>query len=81
MESRSGNQLNTGSYTFASPAPQFRLNTTIARIDWIPTSAKQPRLRRVAICRKTRSLGVEQFPAFTSYGVNFAACAALQSRR
>lgn len=32
-----GDQLNTGSYTFSSPAPQ-RLNTSIVRLDWTPSS-------------------------------------------
>jgi hypothetical protein len=33
----SGDGLNTGSYTFSSPNP-IRLNTTIGRIDWTPSS-------------------------------------------
>jgi hypothetical protein len=50
---------NTGSYTFASPAPAT-LNTSIARLDWDP-SAKQRIFVRLALQKDTQA-GVEQFP-------------------
>jgi hypothetical protein len=65
-----GNNLNTGSYTFASPTPQTQ-NTTIVRLDWIPSSKTRVFFR--GNLQKDVTAGVEQFPAFTSYGVNFAA--------
>ncbi len=55
----SGDQLNTGSYTFASPAPQT-LNTSIARLDWSPSS--KHRIFGRGGLQKDTLAGTEQFP-------------------
>ena len=54
-----GDGLNTGSFTFSSPAP-VSLNTSIARIDWTPDQ-KQRIFVRGNLQKDTQS-GVEQFP-------------------
>ena len=54
-----GDGLNTGSYTFASAAPQT-LNTSIARLDWSPSS-KQRIFWRGALQKDTLA-GTVQFP-------------------
>ena len=54
-----GDQLNTGSYTFASPAPQT-LNTSIVRLDWTP-STKHHIFGRGGLQKDTLA-GTEQFP-------------------
>ncbi len=63
-----GNNFNTGSFTFASPAP-ISQNTTIVRLDWLPSVKHRVFVR--GNLQKDISEGVEQFPAFTSYGVSF----------
>ena len=54
-----GDGLNTGSFTFSSPAP-VSLNTSIARIDLTPDQ-KQRIFVRGNLQKDTQS-GVEQFP-------------------
>ena len=54
-----GDGLNTGSYTFSSPAPQT-LNTSIARLDWAPSS--QHRLFARGGLQKDTLAGTVQFP-------------------
>ncbi len=54
-----GDQLNTGSYTFSSPAPQT-LNTSIARLDWTPSS--KHRLFGRGGFQKDTLAGTQQFP-------------------
>src|SRR5579875_3512606 len=54
-----GDQLNTGSYTFSSPAPQT-LNTSIARLDWTPSS-KHHIFGRGGLQKDTLA-GTQQFP-------------------
>jgi hypothetical protein len=65
-----GDNYNTGSYTFASPAP-ISQNTTIVRLDYLPSAKHRVFVR--GNLQKDISAGVEQFPAFTSYGVSFPA--------
>ena len=54
-----GDQLNTGSYTFSSPAPQT-LNTSIVRLDWAPSS--KHRLFGRGGFQKDTLAGTQQFP-------------------
>ncbi len=54
-----GDQLNIGSYTFSSPHP-IRLNTTIARIDWVPGNKHRVFWR--GSLQEDVSSGTEQFP-------------------
>lgn len=54
-----GDGLNTGSYTFSSPAPQT-LNTGIARLDWTPTN-KQHLFVRGGLQKDTLA-SPQQFP-------------------
>ncbi|HTD97286.1 MAG TPA: TonB-dependent receptor, partial [Edaphobacter sp.] len=54
-----GDGLNTGSYSFSSPNPKT-LNTTIARIDYIPSS--KHRIFGRGNLQKDTTGGVEQFP-------------------
>ncbi len=54
-----GDGLNTGSYTFSSPHP-ITLNTTIVKIDWIPSDSH--RLFARGNLQKDTTGGVEQFP-------------------
>jgi hypothetical protein len=54
-----GDGLNTGSFTFASPNP-MTLNTTILKLDYIPTQ-KQHLFVRGGL-QKDTTLGTEQFP-------------------
>ena len=54
-----GDGYNSGSYSFSSPNP-MRLNTTIGRIDWVP-SAKQRIFVRGNL-QKDITGGTEQFP-------------------
>jgi hypothetical protein len=54
-----GDQLNTGSYTFASPNP-VALNTTIIRLDYVP-SAKHRIFARGNL-QKDTTLGTINFP-------------------
>ena len=65
-----GDTYNTGSYTFASPAPVSN-NTTIVRFDYIPSNKHRIFVR--GNLQKDVTAGVEQFPAFTSYGVSYPA--------
>ena len=55
-----GDGLNTGSYSFSSPNPKT-LNTTIVRIDYLPSS-KQRIFGRGSLQKDTTG-GIEQFPA------------------
>lgn len=57
--SLTGDGLNTGSYTFASPNPHSE-NTSIFRIDYIPTSSQRMFVR--GGLQKDTTLGTEQFP-------------------
>jgi hypothetical protein len=54
-----GDGYNTGSYTFASPAP-LTLNTSIARIDFTPGQSHRLFVR--GNLQKDTSAGTEQFP-------------------
>ena len=54
-----GDGYNTGSYSFSSPAP-VRLNTTIARIDYVPSDRQRIFVR--GNLQKDITAGVEQFP-------------------
>ena len=54
-----GDQLNTGSYTFSSPAPQT-LNTSIVRLDWAPSS--KHRIFGRGGFQKDTLAGTQQFP-------------------
>ncbi len=54
-----GDGLNTGSYSFSSPNPKT-LNTTIVRIDYIPSS--KHRIFGRGNLQKDTTGGVEQFP-------------------
>lgn len=54
-----GDTLNTGSYTFSSPAPQT-LNTSIVRLDWQP-SDKHHIFARGGLQKDTLA-GTQQFP-------------------
>jgi hypothetical protein len=54
-----GDGLNTGSFSFSSPNPR-RLNTTIVRLDYIPSSAH--RLFGRGNFQKDTTAAVEQFP-------------------
>ncbi len=54
-----GDGLNEGSYTFASPNPKH-LNTTIARIDYIPTPSQ--RIFARGNLQKDTTANTEQFP-------------------
>ncbi len=54
-----GDGLNTGSYTFASPAPQT-LNTSIARLDWAPSN--KHRIFARGGLQKDTLAGTQQFP-------------------
>ena len=54
-----GDGLNTGSYTFSSPNPQT-LNTTIVRLDYIPT--EKHRIFARGNLQKDTVGGLEQFP-------------------
>lgn len=54
-----GDGLNTGSFTFASPAP-LSLNTSIARLDFTPNEKHRIFVR--GGLQKDTSDGVEQFP-------------------
>jgi hypothetical protein len=65
-----GDNYNTGSYTFSSPNPQS-LNTTIVRLDYVPSSKHRIFVR--GNLQKDTTGATENFNAFTSYGVNFPA--------
>lgn len=54
-----GDGLNTGSYTFASPNP-VTLNTSIAKIDYTPNDKHHIFVR--ADLQKDTTIGTEQFP-------------------
>ena len=54
-----GDGLNTGSYTFSSPNP-IRLNTSIARIDWTPSSKQRIFVR--GNLQDDVTANTEQFP-------------------
>ncbi|GAA3765561.1 hypothetical protein GCM10022270_26720 [Terriglobus aquaticus] len=54
-----GDGLNTGSYTFSSPHP-ISLNTTIVKLDWVPSDRQ--RLFARGNLQKDTTGGVEQFP-------------------
>jgi hypothetical protein len=54
-----GDGLNEGSYTFASPNPK-RLNTSIVRIDYIPTTSQ--RIFARGNLQKDTTANTEQFP-------------------
>jgi hypothetical protein len=54
-----GDQVNTGSYTFASPAP-VSLNTTIVRLDYLPSSKHRLFVR--GNLQKDVAAGVENLP-------------------
>jgi hypothetical protein len=54
-----GDGLNEGSYSFSSPNPRT-LNTTIARIDWIPS--EKHRIFGRGNFQKDTTQGPEQFP-------------------
>ncbi len=54
-----GDGLNSGSYSFSSPNPRT-LNTTIARIDYVPSS--KHRIFARGNLQKDTTGGVEQFP-------------------
>ena len=54
-----GDGLNTGSYTFSSPHP-VTLNTTIVKLDWVPSD--KHRLFARGNLQKDTTAGVEQFP-------------------
>ena len=54
-----GDGLNTGSYSFSSPAP-IHLNTSIARLDWVPSDRNRIFVR--ANLQDDTTAGVEQFP-------------------
>jgi hypothetical protein len=54
-----GDGLNTGSYSFSSPNPKT-LNTTIVRLDYIPSS--KHRIFGRGNLQKDTTSGVEQFP-------------------
>jgi hypothetical protein len=54
-----GDGLNTGSYSFSSPAP-IHLNTGIARLDWVPSDRNRIFVR--ANLQDDTTAGVEQFP-------------------
>ncbi|MGA8939439.1 MAG: carboxypeptidase regulatory-like domain-containing protein [Acidobacteriaceae bacterium] len=54
-----GDGLNTGSYTFSSPNP-IRLNTSIVKIDWTPTSRQRVFVR--GNLQDDVTSGTEQFP-------------------
>jgi hypothetical protein len=57
--STTGDGLNTGSYTFASPNP-VTLNTSIIRLDWTPNQKHRIFVR--GNLQKDTTQGVEQFP-------------------
>ncbi len=54
-----GDGLNSGSYTFSSPHP-ITLNTTIVKLDWVPSD--KHRLFARGNLQKDTTGGVEQFP-------------------
>jgi hypothetical protein len=54
-----GDAYNTGSYSFSSPHP-IRLNTTIARFDWVPSSSHRIFVR--GNLQKDITNATEQFP-------------------
>ena len=57
--SNSGDLLNTGSYSFSSPNPKT-LNTTIVRIDYVPSS--KHRIFGRGNLQKDTTGGIEEFP-------------------